>query len=98
LSPAVHFPARPVDNLRALNAYRIYGHVPQKAIKYHVNAPRGKGMKIKCPHCEMELEINPAALLGSSKKTMTPAAIKARQEAAKRPRPGRLTSIKHKRV
>jgi hypothetical protein len=45
-------------------------------------------MKIKCPHCGMDLEVNPAALLGSSKKTMTPAAIKARQEAARRPRPG----------
>ena len=51
-------------------------------------------MKIKCPHCGMDLEINPAALLGSSKKTMTPAAIKARQEAARRPRPGGRNSIK----
>ena len=40
-------------------------------------------MKIPCPNCNHEIEIDPASLLGSlgkgKKKTMTPAAIAARR-------------------
>lgn len=38
-------------------------------------------MTTKCPHCGGE--INPAALLGSSKKTVSPAALDARRKNGK---------------
>ncbi len=44
---------------------------------------------VKCPHCGGE--INPASLLGLGKnKTMSAVAVKARQEASKKPRPNAL--------
>lgn len=42
-------------------------------------------MNSKCPHCGGE--INPAAILGSTKKTMTDEALAARKANASRPRP-----------
>ena len=37
-------------------------------------------MKMKCPHCAGEIEINPASLLGKGKKkSLSPKAILARQ-------------------
>lgn len=40
--------------------------------------------KITCPECQTEIEVNPAAMMGSRKKTMTPAALKARQKNGKK--------------
>jgi hypothetical protein len=43
---------------------------------------------ITCPYCQQEIDVNPASLMGSKKKTMTPEAIAARKLNASKPRPG----------
>jgi hypothetical protein len=56
-------------------------------------------MLVKCPcGCGHEFEINPAALLGSSKKTMTTAAIEARRTNASKPRPNAKGKSKPRKV
>lgn len=49
-------------------------------------------MKVQaiCPHCGKEIQFDPAAIMGSKKKTMTPEALAARKANASKPRPGAL--------
>lgn len=39
---------------------------------------------ITCPECDTEIEVKAASLMGKRKKTMTPAALQARRENAKK--------------
>jgi len=41
-------------------------------------------MLVTCPHCSREIEINPASMLGSLPKTLTPAALAAKSANGKK--------------
>lgn len=38
-------------------------------------------MKITCPNCNHEIDVNAASLMGKQKKTMSPAATEQRRKA-----------------